>query len=106
MLADGIFFIFNLNGSCLFHFGCDSFVLTITSSGVNAQSNTIGAIAEASVLEKPVSMPETNLNIGMDLWNASASGVEAVKVRQNPSGVSSTHLIGSKDVMPDQRMQV
>lgn len=35
---------------------------------------------------KPVSMPGTNLNIGMDLWNASSAGAGAAKVRGNPSG--------------------
>lgn len=41
-------------------------------SGANAQNST----------GKPgVSMPATNLNIGMDLWNASAAGVGAVQVR-------------------------
>ena len=48
MVANGIFFSFNLNDSCLCYFGCDDFVLTITSVG--AQSHTVGAIGEASVL--------------------------------------------------------
>lgn len=93
------FIIFNLNGSCLCHF---CFVLTITSSGANAQ---------ASVPGKPVgSMPATSLNMGMDLWNASPAGAGAAKVRSNPSGASSAHgpptMIGREGVMPDQWMQV
>lgn len=38
---------------------------------------------------KPVAMPGTNLNIGMDLWNASSAGAGAAKVRGNPSGAPS-----------------
>lgn len=38
---------------------------------------------------KPVSMPGTNLNIGMDLWNSSPAGAGAAKVRGNLSGAPS-----------------
>jgi plant G-box-binding factor len=85
---------------------CDNFVLTITSLGANAQSNNVGAVVEASILGKHVSMPETNLNIGMDLWNASVGGAGVAKVRQNPYGASLEHMIGSEDVMPEQWIQV
>jgi hypothetical protein len=49
MVANGTFFSFNLNDSCLYYFDCDDFVFTITSAGADAQSHTVGAIGEASV---------------------------------------------------------
>lgn len=56
-------------------------------SGANAQNNTAGPISQSSVPGQPVvSMPATNLNIGMDLWNASSAGAEAAKMRHNQSG--------------------
>jgi plant G-box-binding factor len=54
---------------------------------------------------KPASMPATNLNIGMNLWNASAGGSGAAKVRQNPSGASSALVIGGEGPMPEQWVQ-
>jgi hypothetical protein len=107
-LANSIYFIFNLNGSCISYFGCDNFLLTITSLGANAQSNTVGAIVEASVPEKLVSMPESNLNIGIDFCNASAGSAGAAKVTQSPSGTSSALVIGSEGFhpTPEQQMQV
>ncbi|XP_004509240.1 G-box-binding factor 1 [Cicer arietinum] len=55
--------------------------------GANAQNNTAGPISQSSVPGQPVvSMPATNLNIGMDLWNASSAGAEAAKMRHNQSG--------------------
>jgi len=105
------FLIFNLNGSCLCHFFCNNFVITETSSGANAHTNTPGAIIQASVPGNPVvSVPATNLNIGMDLWNASPAGAGAAKVRANPSGASSAHvspaMMGREGVMPDQWVRV
>ncbi|KAE7999757.1 hypothetical protein FH972_004158 [Carpinus fangiana] len=76
------------------------------ADGANAQSNNVGPIVEASILGKHVSMPETNLNIGMDLWNASVGGAGVAKVRQNPNGASLEHMIGSEDVMPEQWIQI
>jgi hypothetical protein len=55
MVANGIFFSFKLNNSYLCYFGCDDFVLTITSTGDDAQSHTVRAIGEASV--PPASLP-------------------------------------------------
>ncbi|XP_059456881.1 protein FAR1-RELATED SEQUENCE 6-like isoform X2 [Corylus avellana] len=76
------------------------------ADGANAQSDNDGAIVEASVLGKHVSMSETNLNIGMDLWNASAGGAGVAKVRQNLYGASLAHMIGSKGIMPEQWIQI
>lgn len=46
-------------------------------------------LADASVPGKPVaSVPTTNLNIGMDLWNPSSAGASPMKTRPNASGVS------------------
>ncbi|XP_021888894.1 G-box-binding factor 1 [Carica papaya] len=67
----------------------------------NAQNNTAGAI-QPSVPGKPVvSMPATNLNIGMDLWNASSAASGAAKMRPNPSGASSAIAAP----MPEQWIQ-
>lgn len=84
--------------------------LTNSFSGANAQNNTASSILQASVPGKPVgSMPATNLNIGMDLWNASA-GVGASKLRPNPSAASSSvapgAMMGRDGTMPDQWIQV
>ncbi|KAJ6774505.1 G-BOX-BINDING FACTOR 3-RELATED [Salix purpurea] len=56
----------------------------------NAQSNSAEANIQTSVPGKPVvSTPATNLNIGMDLWNASPAAAGATKMTLNPSGASS-----------------
>ncbi|XP_031250339.1 G-box-binding factor 1 [Pistacia vera] len=74
----------------------------------NAQSST-GEAVQAPVAGKPVaSMPATNLNIGMDLWNASPAAAGAAKMR--PSGtpsavVAPAAMIGREGVMPDQWIQ-
>lgn len=84
-------------------------VLTNNFSGANAQNNSAGSILQASVPGKPVgSVPATNLNIGMDLWNASGS-TGATKLRPNPSAASSSvpaSMIGREGAMPDQWVQV
>ncbi|KAJ6378747.1 hypothetical protein OIU78_028886 [Salix suchowensis] len=68
----------------------------------NAQSTSSGANIQASVPGKPVvSMPATNLNIGMDLWNAS-SAAGATKMRPNPSGATSGVVPAG---MPEQWIQ-
>jgi len=59
---------------------------------------------QVSVTGKPgVPTPATNLNIGMDLWNASSAG-GAAKTRPNP-GAASSSLVPT-GMMPDQWMQV
>ncbi|KAK7359982.1 hypothetical protein VNO77_01954 [Canavalia gladiata] len=59
--------------------------------GANAQNNSAGTISQSSVPGKPVvSLPATNLNIGMDLWNASSGGAEAAKMRHNQPGAPGT----------------
>ncbi|PON36326.1 Basic-leucine zipper transcription factor [Parasponia andersonii] len=80
------------------------------ADGASAQNNSAGSILQASVPGKPVgSMPATNLNIGMDLWNASSGGTGATKLRPNPSAASSSvapgSMIGREGVMPDQWIQ-
>lgn len=47
-------------------------------------------------------MPATNLNIGMDVWNASAAGPGAIKIQQNATGP----VIGHEGRMNDQWIQV
>ena len=54
-----------------------------------------------------MSMPATNLNIGMDLWSPSPVGSGATKLRPNPSGISaSAAMVGREGIMPDQWIQV
>ncbi|XP_027346030.1 G-box-binding factor 1-like isoform X2 [Abrus precatorius] len=77
--------------------------------GANAQNNSTGAISQSSVPGKPVvSMPATNLNIGMDLWNASSGGAEGAKLRHNQSGapgaVAST-VMGREVALGEQWIQ-
>ncbi|KAJ7944326.1 Transcription factor bZIP [Quillaja saponaria] len=58
----------------------------------------------SSVPGKPaVSMPATNLNIGMDLWNAKPAGSGADKLRQNPSGASTG--VAASTMMNDRWIQ-
>lgn len=76
----------------------------IDFSTANAQNNAAGP--NILVPGKPVvSMPATNLNIGMDLWNASpaTAAAGATKVRPNPSGASSAIVPAA---MPEQWIQV
>ena len=73
----------------------------ITSSGAHAKNNSGGAITQSSVPEKPVvSMPATNLNIGMDLWNS--------KMGHNQSGASSAvaPVMGREVAIGEQWTQV
>ncbi|KAG6775790.1 hypothetical protein POTOM_019285 [Populus tomentosa] len=88
MLADG-----DISLPCLYLFlfvCCNSLLNKLTFFTANAQSNSTGANIQTSVPGKPVvSMPATNLNIGMDLWNASPAASGATKMRPNPSCASS-----------------
>ncbi|MCH91152.1 G-box binding factor, partial [Trifolium medium] len=55
-------------------------------NGANVQNNNTGPISQSPVPGNPVvSIPATNLNIGMDLWNASPANAEATKLRHNQS---------------------
>ncbi|KAL5557247.1 hypothetical protein UlMin_039483 [Ulmus minor] len=66
-----------------------------------------GANTQASVPGKAVgSMPATNLNIGMDLWNPSSASTGAAKLRAgaSSSAVPAT-MIGREGVGPDQWVQ-
>ncbi|KAL2333685.1 hypothetical protein Fmac_014898 [Flemingia macrophylla] len=72
------------------------------ADGANAQNNSAGAISQSSVPGKPVvSMPATNLNIGMDLWNASSGGAEAAKMRHTQSGATGVAI--GEQWMQDER---
>ncbi|XP_057962705.1 G-box-binding factor 1 isoform X2 [Malania oleifera] len=78
------------------------------ADGANARNNNASANHQASVQGKHVvSMPATNLNIGMDLWNASSAGVGAVKMRPNPSGISPavapSAMVVREGVVPDHQ---
>ncbi|KAK7262837.1 hypothetical protein RJT34_30418 [Clitoria ternatea] len=78
--------------------------------GANAQNNSAGTISQSSVPGKPVvSMPGTNLNIGMDLWNASSGGADAAKMRHNQSGapgfVAPPAIMGREVALGEQWIQ-
>lgn len=71
--------------------------------GATAQNSTGMTNFQNSVTGNPVvSVPATNLNIGMDLWNASSGAPGAMKMRPN-HGVSSAVAPG---MMNDQWIQV
>ncbi|KAK6128465.1 hypothetical protein DH2020_037792 [Rehmannia glutinosa] len=73
------------------------------AEGANAQNNGVPTSFQTSVPGNPVvSVPATNLNIGMDLWNAPA-GSGAMKLRTNPPGVSPT--VAPSGMMNDQWVQ-
>jgi len=107
------------------------YIRFITCAGANAQhNNTVhysGSALESSfsargqpaaklpitVPGKPaVTVPTTNLNIGMDLWNNTAPvGSVPIKARPNAPGVSQAivpgPMVGREGVMPEhQWMQV
>ncbi|KAL6551865.1 G-box binding factor [Orobanche gracilis] len=72
----------------------------IELSGANAQNNTVPSIFQSSVAGNPVSSPATNLNMGMDLWNAS----HADSGGPNQAGVSQT--VAPTGVMNDQWIHI
>ncbi|XP_057724058.1 G-box-binding factor 1-like [Arachis stenosperma] len=66
------------------------------ANGANAQNN---AITQSSG-KAAVSMAATNLNIGMDLWNASSAKADATKLRNNqpaPGAVNPPTIMGRED---------
>ncbi|CAI8609169.1 unnamed protein product [Vicia faba] len=72
--------------------------------GANAQNNTAGPISQSPVPGNPVvSMPATNLNMGMDLWNASSASAEAAKMRHNQSGAHGASGHGEQWMQQDDR---
>lgn len=72
------------------------------ADGATAQNSTALTNFQNSVPGNPVvSMPATNLNIGMDLWNASSAAPGTMKMRPN-HGVSSAVAPG---MMNDQWIQ-
>lgn len=100
---------FHPNGSCMCTMCGYNFLTVVTLLAANAQSST-GEAVQAPVAGKPVvSMPATNLNIGMDLWNVSPAAAGTAKMR--PSGTPSTvvapaAMIGREGIMSDQWIQV
>ncbi|CAN4083239.1 unnamed protein product [Withania somnifera] len=55
------------------------------ADGASAQNNPATANYPTSIHGNPVTVPATNLNIGMDVWNASAAGPGAIKIQPNES---------------------
>ncbi|KAL0462098.1 UNVERIFIED_CONTAM: G-box-binding factor 1 [Sesamum latifolium] len=74
------------------------------ADGANAQNNGGPTNFQTSVPGNPVvSVPATNLNIGMDLWNASPAGSGAMKLQPNQPGVSPT--VAPPGMINDQWVQ-
>ncbi|KZV14713.1 G-box-binding factor 1 [Dorcoceras hygrometricum] len=74
------------------------------ADGANAQNNAVPANFHTSIPGNPVvSMPATNLNIGMDLWNASPAGSGPMKLRPSPAGVSPS--VAPSGMMNEQWVQ-
>ncbi|KAL1316380.1 hypothetical protein HN51_068581 [Arachis hypogaea] len=74
------------------------------ADGANAQNN---AITQSSG-KAAVSMAATNLNIGMDLWNASSAGADATKLRNNqpaPGAVNPPTIMGREVALGEQWIQ-
>lgn len=69
--------------------------------GADLQSNGGQTSFQASVPGNPATA--TNLNMGMDLWNASPSGSGTMKLRPNAPGVSSA--MGQSGMMNDRWLQ-
>ncbi|XP_077214952.1 G-box-binding factor 1-like isoform X3 [Tasmannia lanceolata] len=75
--------------------------------GANAQNNNSATNPLGSVPGKPaVTVPTTNLNIGMDLWNTSSAGAVPMKARPNAPGISPavapSAMVGRDGVLPEQ----
>lgn len=84
MLVDGMC---HLQTTIIYFFAHLNELVFSWTSGANAQNNTAGPISQSPVPGNPVvSMPATNLNMGMDLWNASSASAEAAKMRHSQSG--------------------
>ncbi|XP_024982912.1 G-box-binding factor 1-like isoform X2 [Cynara cardunculus var. scolymus] len=78
-------------------------------SAANARNSNSGSNVQTSVPGNPVvSMPTTNLNMGMDLWNPSA-GTGSMKMQPNHTGLSQTvvppPMVGRENMMADQWVQ-
>ncbi|KVI00174.1 Basic-leucine zipper domain-containing protein [Cynara cardunculus var. scolymus] len=79
------------------------------AASTNARNSNSGSNVQTSVPGNPVvSMPTTNLNMGMDLWNPSA-GTGSMKMQPNHTGLSQTvvppPMVGRENMMADQWVQ-
>ncbi|WMV16788.1 hypothetical protein MTR67_010173 [Solanum verrucosum] len=71
------------------------------ADGASAQNNPAKENHPTSIHGNPVTVPATNLNIGMDVWNAAAAGPGAIKLQPNATGP----VIGHEGRMNDQWIQ-
>ncbi|XLS47819.1 hypothetical protein HN51_022177 [Arachis hypogaea] len=74
------------------------------ANGANAQNN---AITQSSG-KAAVSMAATNLNIGMDLWNASSAKADATKLRNNQPALGAVNpptIMGREVALGEQWIQ-
>ncbi|XP_042508526.1 G-box-binding factor 1 isoform X2 [Macadamia integrifolia] len=77
---------------------------TPIESSFNARSQPAANVPVSAPGKSAVTMPATNLNIGMDLWNGSPGGVP-MKMRPNASGVlpavASAPMVGREGVVAE-----
>ncbi|XP_042017807.1 G-box-binding factor 1-like isoform X3 [Salvia splendens] len=75
------------------------------ADGANAQNNGVPTNIPNSVPGNPVvSVPATNLNIGMDLWNTNAAGSGGpMKLRPNSAGVAPSGMMNDQWIQQDER---
>lgn len=108
MLADGMICNFNLSYTA-YIYAAINVVTALLFSGANAQNTTGGPNTKSSVTGKPItSVPATNLNMGMDLWNNTTAASGAAKARANAvsSAIVPAPMVGRDGVMPEQWVQV
>ncbi|KAF3648493.1 G-box-binding factor 1 [Capsicum annuum] len=67
------------------------------ANGANAQNNPATG--------NPVAMPATNLNIGMDLWNAPSAGPGMIKMRSNQPGFSPASGLGREWIQDERELK-
>lgn len=67
------------------------------ANGASAQNNPATG--------NPVAMPATNLNIGMDLWNAPSAGPGMIKMRSNQPGISPAPGMGREWIQDERELK-
>ncbi|XP_047955565.1 G-box-binding factor 1-like isoform X2 [Salvia hispanica] len=76
------------------------------ADGANAQNNGVPTNFPNSVPGNPVvSVPATNLNIGMDLWNTTAAGSGPMKLRPNSAGVAPSGMMNDQWIQEEREIK-
>lgn len=85
---------------------CSQSDQSVNSSGAHSQNSGLANFQNSVPGNPVVSMPATNLNIGMDLWNASSGGSGAMNLRPSQPGVSPTVAPSQSGMMNDHWIPV